>query len=174
MVAGNWPNPGQNALVQISDGLDTVDMLIDRHTDISFNPEPIWPTDVWGVGCQNTTSTPPDDGYQLLPRFYSDFLSTSYIDRTQTDVPTNFNIKQNYPNPFNPNTTIKYQIPELNFVTLKVYDVLGNEIATLVNEEISIGIYEITFDASNLPSGIYFYRLQAGDFIQTKKMILMK
>ena len=174
MVGGNWPNPGQNALVQISDGLDTLDMNLDRHTDISFNPEPIWPTDVWGVGCQSTTSTPPDDGYQLTPRFYSDFLSTSSINESQIDAPTSFGIKQNYPNPFNPNTTIIYQVSKLSFITIKVFDVLGNDITTLVNEEKSIGTYQITWDAANIPSGIYFYKLRAGDFVETKKMILLK
>jgi hypothetical protein len=88
--------------------------------------------------------------------------------------PSRYNLKQNYPNPFNPSTTIKYQIPELSFVTLIVYDVLGNEVATLVNEEKPLGNYEVEFNAINLPSGIYFYRLQAGNFVETKKMILMK
>ena len=79
-----------------------------------------------------------------------------------------------YPNPFNPSTTIRYQIPEMSFVTIKVYDVLGNEIATIVNEEKTIGSYEVEFDASELTSGIYFYQLKAEDFIETKKMILIK
>lgn len=81
---------------------------------------------------------------------------------------------QNYPNPFNPATTIKYSIPELSFVILKVYDVLGNEIAILVNEEKSMGIYVVEFDATNYNSGVYFYRLQTSNFTQTKKMSLMK
>ena len=85
-----------------------------------------------------------------------------------------FRLLQNYPNPFNPLTKIKYQIPQLSFVTLKVYDVLGREIGTLVNEEIPAGIYEVEFDATNLPSGIYFYQLKAGPFFETKKMILLK
>jgi len=83
-------------------------------------------------------------------------------------------LEQNYPNPFNPTTTIKYSIPELSFVTLKVYDVLGNEIANLVNEAKSAGSYEVIFDGTGLPSGIYFYQLKEGSFIQTKKMILLK
>ena len=92
----------------------------------------------------------------------------------QDHMLNNFSLEQNYPNPFNPATKINYQIPELSFVTLKVYDVLGNEIATLAKEEKHIGSYEIEFNAANLPSGIYFYRLQAGSFIETKKMVLMK
>ena len=88
--------------------------------------------------------------------------------------PKEFYISQNYPNPFNPNTTIKYQLPEISFVTVNVYDVLGNEIATPVNEEKPAGSYQIEFDATVLSSGIYFYRLQAGDFVETKKMIVLK
>jgi hypothetical protein len=89
-------------------------------------------------------------------------------------IPDEYSISQNYPNPFNPVTTIKYQIPELSFVTIKVFDVLGNEITVLVNEEKSMGSYEVELDGTTLPSGVYFYRIQAGDFIQTKKMVLMK
>ena len=85
-----------------------------------------------------------------------------------------FELKQNYPNPFNPTTKIKYQIPQLSFVTIKVYDVLGNEISTLVKEEKPQGSYEVEFKATNFPSGIYFYRLQAGNFVETKKMLLLK
>lgn len=85
-----------------------------------------------------------------------------------------FELTQNYPNPFNPSTKIKYQIPELSFVTIKVYDVLGKEVTTLINEEKPAGSYEVEFDASRLPSGVYFYRLQAGSFIETKKMILLR
>ena len=85
-----------------------------------------------------------------------------------------YKLSQNYPNPFNPVTTIKYQFPERGFVTLKVYDVLGNEVATLVNEEKPAGGYEVEWNASDLPSGIYFYRMRAGNFIDTKKLILLK
>ena len=90
------------------------------------------------------------------------------------EIPTEYSLTQNFPNPFNPTTKIKYQIPELSFVTLKVYDVLGNEIETLVNKEKPTGTYEITWYAENLPSGIYFYQLKAGTYIETKKMILLK
>jgi len=95
-----------------------------------------------------------------------------------------FRLEQNYPNPFNPTTTFHYSIPQDSFVSIKVYDVLGNEIAILVNEEKPVGSYEVEFsaiggsasggDAYNLSSGIYFYKLQAGNFVETKKMILLK
>jgi len=96
-------------------------------------------------------------------------------------VPGDYELSQNYPNPFNPTTIIKFEVPELSFVSLKVYDVLGNEIETLINEEIPAGSYEIEYDASALTNGVYFYRLQAvptgrqaGSFTETKKMVLMK
>ena len=85
-----------------------------------------------------------------------------------------YTLSQNYPNPFNPTTTITYQMPKTEFVTLKVYDILGREIATLVNEEKPAGNYEVNFIGSGLTSGIYFYQLKAGDYSETKKMILLK
>jgi len=87
---------------------------------------------------------------------------------------SDYSLYQNYPNPFNPNTKIKYSMPKLSYVAIKVFDILGNEIETLVNEEKPNGIYEVDFNAKNLPSGVYFYRLQAGDFIETKKMVLLR
>lgn len=90
------------------------------------------------------------------------------------DKPEKFLLYQNYPNPFNPSTSIEYQIHEPSFVTLKVYDVLGKEIITLVNQEKQIGSYDVEVNATGLPSGIYFYKLQAGSFVQTKKMVVMK
>ena len=83
-------------------------------------------------------------------------------------------LEQNYPNPFNPSTKIRYSIPEHSSVTLKVFNLLGEEIETLVNGEQSAGVYEATFDASNLSSGIYFYTLQTENFSSSKKMILIK
>lgn len=92
----------------------------------------------------------------------------------QADVPTEFNLNQNYPNPFNPTTTISYSLPTNGFVTLKVYDILGKEVATLINEEKQAGSYTTNFDASGLASGTYIYRLTAGSSIQIKKMTLIK
>jgi hypothetical protein len=83
-------------------------------------------------------------------------------------------LMQNYPNPFNPTTTINYQIPKQVHVTLKIFDVLGREVATLVNKSEEAGYKSVTFDANKLPSGVYFYRLQTDTFVQTNKMLLMK
>jgi hypothetical protein len=109
--------------------------------------------------------------------------SFEYSNTVEADVnlPNEFSLSQNYPNPFNPTTEIKYTIPSVSpnevkgfLVTLKVYDFLGNEVAILVNEEKSAGTYEVRFDGDALASGIYIYKLSAGNFIETKKMIFLK
>jgi hypothetical protein len=97
----------------------------------------------------------------------------SGIENEET-IPIEYSLSQNYPNPFNPSTKIKYSVPQTSQVKIKVFDVLGNEIETLVNELKPVGIYELTWNSSNLPSGVYFYQLKAGSFVQTKKMILLK
>jgi hypothetical protein len=114
--------------------------------------------------------------YQYAKSIYeSNFdIETGVDEEVDKSFPNDFHLSQNYPNPFNPTTTIKYQIPEMSFVTIKVYNVLGSEIETLVKEEKPAGIYVIDFNTFDLPSGIYFYRLQVEDFVETKKMILMK
>jgi hypothetical protein len=90
------------------------------------------------------------------------------------EIPTVFELSQNYPNPFNPSTTISFSLPSKSFVLLKVFDALGREVETLVSEELSAGTYARQWNASNIPSGIYFYRLQAGSYSETKKLVLLK
>ena len=96
------------------------------------------------------------------------------VDGNNTTLPLVYDLSQNYPNPFNPTTSIKFQIPAKSYVTLKVYGVLGNEVKTLLNEEKEAGSYNVKLNAEDLSSGVYFYRLEAGDFVQTRKMILLK
>jgi hypothetical protein len=93
---------------------------------------------------------------------------------TNNEIPTVYDLSQNYPNPFNPTTTIKYSIPKSGFVSLKVYDILGKEVANLVSQEMAAGYYSVNFDGSNLGSGVYFYRIESAEFVQTKKMLLIK
>ena len=266
MVGGTWPSAGSSETVQITDYIDTLDMRIDSDTDIPGQLEPVWPQDIIGVGNQFSSSTPPNDGYQLLPRYYTDFLPAGtipveltsftaqvnvgivqlswttgtelnnlgfeierkldnsdwdrigfvaghgtttepkeysysddiknitayslayrlkqidfdgtyeYSEEIEIDVggPLTFSLEQNYPNPFNPSTNIKYNVPENGFVKLAVYNLVGEEVNVLVNGQVNAGFYELEFDASKLPSGVYFYRLQAGSFVETKKMILLK
>jgi len=127
------------------------------------------------IGHSSNTSHNQYEGFWYL--YYEDVIVTVEDDLT---MPATFKLEQNYPNPFNPTTIIKFGVPERSNVVLKIYDILGGEVATLVNEEKSSGAYEIEFDASKLSSGVYFYQLkatsnggQAGEFIQTKKMILI-
>jgi len=90
------------------------------------------------------------------------------------NIPLTFILDQNYPNPFNPATLIKYHCARAGDVSLKVYDILGNEVETLINSNQEPGSYSVNFDGSNFPSGIYYYRLEAGDYVEVKKMILLK
>jgi len=99
---------------------------------------------------------------------------TGISEKEQTQAPSEFMLSQNYPNPFNPSTTIHYSIPKQSNVTLKVFDVLGREVTTLVNGQQPLGNYEVEFEATELTSGVYFYKIQTGDFVETKRMLLMK
>jgi hypothetical protein len=113
-----------------------------------------------------------------IPPFFVPGLITTIDEVTSVketfEIADRFEILQNYPNPFNPSTTIKFTISDFGFTILKVIDVLGNEVATLVDEYKPTGTYEVEWDASGLPSGIYFYQLQVGSFAETKKMLLLK
>ena len=106
------------------------------------------------------------DDYKSV-RFFDYAVITSAEDNIT--LPISYKLSQNFPNPFNPSTKIKYSVPEVSFITIIIYDLLGSEVATLVNEEKPVGTYELNWNAANLPSGVYFYRLQAGSFVQTKK-----
>jgi len=119
----------------------------------------------------------PDQPDNLPPVFAAeatyDLNLTVSVNDNITGI-TNYALNQNYPNPFNPSTVISYQMPENSFVTLKIYNAIGSEVATLVNENKTSGIHNVTFDAANLASGIYFYKLQAGNFTAIKKLMLLK
>jgi hypothetical protein len=114
----------------------------------------------WVVGANGTILHTTNGGVSFV-----------YDEKTQ---PTEFILEQNFPNPFNPTTTINYSVPQTSQVQIKIFDVLGDEIETLVNEEKAAGTYEVTWYAENLPSGVYFYQLRAGSFVETKKMLLLK
>ena len=96
------------------------------------------------------------------------------VEEISNEVPSVYSLKQNYPNPFNPTTNIQFAIPKAGFVTMKVYNLLGQEVSTLVDEYKNAGTYKVDFNASNLSSGVYFYKIDAGNYTNVKKMILMK
>jgi glucuronoarabinoxylan endo-1,4-beta-xylanase len=90
------------------------------------------------------------------------------------ELPAHFVLEQNYPNPFNPTTVVRYQLPAAGDVTLAVYDLLGREVTVLVSGRADAGVHEVTFDGSGLSSGVYLYRLSAGDFVQARRLLLLK
>ena len=129
------------------------------------------------------------DYYDPYPYLYQNFtwivrsnggitrMSTSRggaVNRISTEIPKSYSLEQNYPNPFNPATKIRFDLKKEAFTTIKVYDVLGREVAMIVNEQLRTGVYEADFDASMLSSGIYYYRISAGDYSEVKKMVVVK
>ena len=112
--------------------------------------------------------------YRLKQIDYDGSFEYSKEIEIEVNTANNFSLKQNYPNPFNPTTSIKYTVPSNEYVTLKVYDILGNEVATLVNEQQESGRYTVNFDGDKLSSGLYIYKIQAGKFSQVRKMLLLK
>ncbi len=153
-----------NCIVILETQTDNQGNLI--HTDYSYY--------AYGMGkVKNVRTFPPTDAHTDLLISYN---VTGLNDEETNQNPDNFLLSQNYPNPFNPSTIIKYSISNREFVSLKVYDVLGNEITRLVNEEKPAGTYDVEFTTQNLElsSGIYFYQLKAGNYSATRKMLLVK
>jgi len=139
----------------------------------------------WEIAKNFTIDLFKNASYRIACVIYTEWIDAgglTDISDDKNELPSGFNLSQNYPNPFNPSTKIKYTVPSVTLrqaqsdikVSLKVFDLLGNEIATLVNEVKPAGSYEVNFDAAGLPSGIYFYKLQGGNFVETKKMLLLK
>lgn len=133
----------------------------------------------FGIIFKAAGEPPPVSYYEILKGcvingiVYGDTTLTS-VRQISSTVPNNFSLSQNYPNPFNPTTIINYSIPTTQYTILRVYNSLGKEVSTLVNENQSPGSYSVDFNGEGLPSGIYFYKLEAGDFVDTKRMILLK
>ena len=115
-----------------------------------------------------------DDNVTLIHQGKYEALDSLLPVEDERLVVNSFNLFNNYPNPFNPSTVIRYELPENSNVTITVFDVIGNEVATLVNELKPAGSYEVNFNGRNLSSGVYYYRLKAGSFIETKKFVLIK
>ncbi len=114
--------------------------------------------------------------YKIVPRTAADFVNvTTSVNRIETDVmPAAFGLSQNFPNPFNPSTSFRFTVAKAQQVSMKIYDVLGREVETLVNDMMNPGTYTVQWNAAHMSSGVYFYRLQSGSFVETKKLMLMK
>jgi hypothetical protein len=154
-------------------------------------------TSIWHYVWEDSSWTPKDTDYDFFGfslndsagnvyQFFESWYNITFIRKLiVTGVESNYggvaesySLSQNFPNPFNPSTTIKYSVPKLSFLTIKLYDLLGCEVATLVNEEKPAGNFELRWNAASaaggLPSGVYFYQLKAGSYVETKKMILLR
>jgi photosystem II stability/assembly factor-like uncharacterized protein len=168
-------------------GIDAIDTLLSAIILNTTNGGENWITQL--VGEPSTYTYPPtfiasiffvDENYGWAVGSNGIILHTtnggvSFVEEDMIyDIPNDYYLNQNYPNPFNPITTIKYSVPQTSKVVIKVFDILRNEIETLINEEKPVGTYEITWLAESLPSGVYFYQLKAGDFVEIKKMVLLK
>ena len=135
------------------------------------------------MNCGYSTSSPaytganggfPVGDLNWFPDKKAQWEGTTAVKKYDSNIPANFSLRQNYPNPFNPSTVIRFSIAKTSRVTLTVYNILGQKVATLVNENLGVGNHEVNFNAASLSSGVYFYTLNAGSFIQTKKMLLLK
>ncbi|MCF8243287.1 MAG: FG-GAP-like repeat-containing protein [Melioribacteraceae bacterium] len=136
------------------------------YTATSFDPAPR----------EDTIKVNISNGYNMIDRTWYVFVDTltTGVVTEHGDIPTKYAVYQNYPNPFNPSTNISFDIPRQSFVSLKIYDAIGREVAALINREMNAGRYNVNFDASKLSSGIYFYRIESEGFIKTNKMLLVK
>jgi len=124
------------------------------------------------VGSMQQTNTRIESGFLAHPLI----CMITAIEEVKKDesLPSIYELKQNYPNPFNPSTTIQFALPKTSAVTLKIIDMLGREIATLVDEKLPAGEHKVVFDTRSLPSGVYYYRLQAEEFSETRKLMLVR
>jgi hypothetical protein len=163
-------NPSQNNLTYVS--MD------------NWNPMPSLGNFNFAYSTGSTSYTAAAGGFPLgdlnwFPARKADWITagkpTTFVPRTETEIPNRFSLGQNYPNPFNPTTTIEFSLAKSSYVTLKVFDMLGREVANLVDGNLNSGIvHQVQFNAAKLSSGIYYYRLEAGSFSHVKKLVLMK
>ncbi|MBL0106913.1 MAG: T9SS type A sorting domain-containing protein [Ignavibacteria bacterium] len=174
-----WSVSGSGTNYRLIAGNDSCDIRIYATTNIANQPIHAFPFNLTAECSQFKFSAPFFGGYQLLPRSLDDFTGVTGVINVSNAVPDVYSLHQNYPNPFNPVTKIKFEIlsnisGQTSYVKLIVFDALGKEVKTLLNEKLSAGSYEAEFNGSRLSSGVYFYRLEAGNFVETKKMILLQ
>jgi hypothetical protein len=177
--AANLENPYEMTVVDLREYQDILWMQGDFWIGYSVPGDEVWLT--LGRALDDTRSyvyDPTTGQWTMSDREFQfravtdDFYPAGGVD--EMGIPKKFELMQNYPNPFNPTTIIKYALPKEAHVTIKVYNALGQEVATLINQNVDAGYHEINFNASNLASGMYIYRIQAGNYVAVKKMMLLK
>ncbi len=173
MVSAVYSN-GQVGLFINSEQVASSDVPFDSLTILDYPHDDLFIGDLWTDAYYPYSFDGKIDEVRISNIARYQITITDIEDNNKHILPLSILLEQNYPNPFNPTTTIQYAIPTEGIVTLKVYNILGQEIRTLVNEEKPAGTYEVEFDGTGLASGIYFYKLQAGNFIETKKTLLIK
>jgi hypothetical protein len=164
-----WPAEGDDAMVKITNGPDTVSVYIDKSTDMDGSPAPIGFFTLIGIVDQTIESDPA-----IRPRWLRDFIKTVGVSQEPAALPDHYLLKQNYPNPFNPTTTIAISMPISEPVRLSILDVLGKEVALVFSGKLSAGVHQFTFTGNGLSSGLYFYQLETPSFRDFKKMVLIK
>lgn len=168
-----WPIEGNDATVQITDGVNLATLFIDKDTYLDGWTPPSGVIDITGIADQFTYSEPPNDGYQIRLRYQSDIKVNTSIDR-RTMQDANYELMQNYPNPFNAQTTIQFALPEQSEVSIVLYNIRGERVAEIFNGRKSAGLHSVTFNGDRLSSGTYLIKLKAGDFVDLKKCVLLK
>ena len=169
-----WPGGGKNATLKFIRGADTVLVYIDKETDIDGSPAPQGYYALTGVIDQFTTNVPPNNKYEIRPRSLADLTRLTGMAGKEYDLPTSYALHQNYPNPFNPETTIAFEAPQAGAVKIRVFDLLGKEVATIFDGKLEAGFHAFNFSGSKLSSGIYFYRVESPNYVDMKKMTLVK
>lgn len=194
---GGWPNSdeglaiflndaGTDGDVTAGDGFWSKDVVFPQYTLLNFEFKygANWGLESNGGSNDNESTMGVNHSITLTTNAQTVIANTVWADmspaivlgveETNSSIPTVYDLAQNFPNPFNPSTTINFSVPEAGLVTLKVFNVLGQEVANLVNEDLAAGNYNVNFNASNLTSGVYFYSITANNFVATKKMMLVK
>ncbi len=177
--SGTWPADGSNGNLFYKEktGADSVQIFVDKDTQVDGTVQPLDPVNFKGVVSQySSASTVYNDGYELIPRDTSD-IKHVVIDAVAgrvNGIPKEFYLSQNYPNPFNPATTIEFGLPKESHVQIAVYNVLGQRVVLLVDGVMKAGNHRVAFNASRFASGVYFYVMRAGEKVFKQKMLLMK
>lgn len=179
-ITGNFPPAGVSANITIDDGSGPCTLRIDGDTDIAGTATPTGKINLVGLVTQFDQNPPYNSGYQITPRSLEDLDIITSVEQSESEaIPQQFSLNQNYPNPFNPATKIAYALPRPSRVSLKIYNMNGQVIRTLIDENAEAGEYEITWNGKSdegkkVASGVYFYKLESPDRIFTKKLLLIR